>query len=237
MARTETLTALDTTVAATTPDSAVDTVAPTSVAEEFAQDIEADTAAAEVAVLTVADLPEGWTEAPEADEADALAARLAECVDVDGDQISAADATAAAGRFVAPEGTASISQHVGVLATEQEARTVVVFSAEPDVPSCFETAYSELAGAVLAATLVDGAQVGTPVAERLQVGSAGDATQAIRVVVPVTGDPTIAEVTVDHVIVRSGRSLATFTFVNAAEATTVEAIDEVTALIAERLPV
>ena len=56
-------------------------------------------------------------------------------------------------------------------------------------------------------------------------------------VVPVTGDPTIAEVTVDHVIVRSGRSLATVTFVSAAEATTVEAIDEVTALIAERLPV
>jgi hypothetical protein len=43
-------------------------------------------------------------------------------------------------------------------------------------------------------------------------------------------------VTVDHVIVRSGRSLATITFANSTEATPIETIDEVAAIVAERLP-
>ena len=66
--------------------------------------------------------------------------------------------------------------------------------------------------------------------------SAGVATQAIRVTVPVTGDLVTTEVTIDHVVVRNGRSTATITFSSSAAATPVETIDEVTALIAERLP-
>ena len=220
-----------------TPDTTIETTgAPTSVPDE-AQDIEGDTAAAEAALLTVADLPAGWTEAPADGDADAaLAASLAACVGVDGDVISAADATATADRFAAPDGTASISQHVGVLAVEGDARTVVAFTAEPAVPACFEAAYAEFAGEALAGELDEGAQFGAPVASRLQVGSAGDATQAIRVTVPVTGDPTTAEVTIDHVVVRNGRSLTTITFASIAAPTTVESIDAVTAVAAERLP-
>ena len=229
---TETIAAVD-----TTPDTTTETTsAPTSAPDET-QDVEADTAAAEAALLTIADLPAGWIEAPADGDADAaLAASLAACVGVDGDVISAADATATTDGFEAPDGTASISQHVGVLAAESDARTVVAFTAEPGVPACFEAAYAELAGEALAGELVEGAQFGAPVASRLQVGSAGDATQAIRVTVPVTGDPATTEVTIDHVVVRSGRSLATVTFSSSAAATPVETIDEVTALIAERLP-
>lgn len=241
----ESLAAVDTTVAdtsadTTSPDTTTettpDTSAATSTPDEPSQDVEADTAAADAALLTLADLPAGWTESPTDEAAAALTARLAECVAVGGDEISAADASAATGLFVAPEGSASIVQHVGVLATETEARTVVAFTVEPAVPACFEAAYAELGAETLASLLADGAQVGTPTATRLQVGSAGDATQAIRVVAPVTGDPAVTEVTVDHVIVRSGRSLSTLTFSTSAAATTVEAIDAVTAVVAERLP-
>lgn len=227
----------------TTPETVVDTTtpdtaAPTSAPEEPGQDVEADVAVAEAAVITVGDLPEGWTEsAREGDAAPALDGRLAECVGVEGDRITAADATARSPLFVAPDGTLSLTQDIGVLATERDARTVVAFTAEPAVPTCFAEAYGELGADVLAGTLGDGAELGAPVATRLQVGSAGDATQAVRVVVPVTGDPSVDEVTIDHVVVRSGRALTSLTFENRAEATPVETIDEFTALVAERLTV
>jgi hypothetical protein len=238
-APTETIAAPDTTVAESAPDTTTETsVAPTSEPEQAGQDVEADTAAAEAALLTVADLPDGWTEAVAvADDATAaLTARLAECVAVDGDEISSADATAAAGPFASAAADASITQHVGVLASESEARTVVAFTVEPSVLACFEEAYAELAGDALVGAAADGSTFGAPSVTRLQVGPAGDATQAIRVTVPVTGDPAVAAVTVDHVIVRSGRSLATITFTNSTEPTPVESIDAVTAVVAERLP-
>jgi hypothetical protein len=233
----ETIAAPDTTVAESTPDTTTEpSVAPTSEPEQAAQDVEVDTAAAEAAVLTVADLPEGWVEATADDASATLNARLAECVGVDGDEISTADATAVAGPFVSPVADASIRQHIGVLATEAEARTVVAFTVEPGVLGCFEEAYAEFAADALAGTVADGSTFGAPSVTRLQVGPAGDATQAIRVTVPVTGDPAVTSVTVDHVLVRSGRSLATITFANSAEATPVETIDAITAVVAERLP-
>jgi hypothetical protein len=236
---TETIEAVDTTVAATMPDTTTaDTTAPeTSAPEQAGQDVEADTAAAEAALLTVADLPEGWTEAPHEGDASALDARLAECVGVDGDRITAADATAQGALFASPEGALSLTQDIGVFATERDARTVVAFTAEPGVPTCFAEAYGELAVDVFAATLAEGAELGAPTATRLQVGSVGDATQAVRVVVPVTGDPAVVEITIDHVVVRGGRALAGLTFENRAEATPVETIDAVTAAVATRLGV
>lgn len=235
-APTETIESADTTVADTPPDTtAADTAPETSEPEEAGQDVAADTASAEAALLTVTDLPEGWTETPREEDASALDARLAECVGIDGDSITAADATAQGALFTAPNGALLLTQDIGVVATERDARTVVAFTAEPSVPSCFAEAYAELAADVFAGTLAEGAELGTPTATRLQVGSAGDATQAVRVVVPVTGDPAVVEITIDHVVVRSGRALAGLTFENRAEATPVETIDAVTTAVATRL--
>jgi hypothetical protein len=236
-------TAAETTVAETAPEETApedttpeDTTPEDTTPEEPAQDVEADTAAAEAALVTVADLPEGWTETAADDAGAALDARLAECVGVDGDNLSASDASAVAGPFADPAATTTLAQHVGVLATERDARSVVALTVEPSVLGCFEAAYTELGGAALAGRLTDGAQTGAPTVERLAVGSAGDATQAIRVVVPVTGDPVITAATVDTVVVRSGRSLSTLTFTSVAEPTAVETIDSVTAVVADRLP-
>jgi hypothetical protein len=85
---TGTIAAPDVTVAESTPDTTTEpSVAPTSEPEQAAQDVEADTAAAETALLTVADLREGWAEAAADDASAPLNARLAECVGVDGDEI------------------------------------------------------------------------------------------------------------------------------------------------------
>lgn len=227
------------TVPDTTPDSVADDSATTSVPEEAGQDVEADAAAAQTALLTAADLPEGWTESPRSEEAamvrSDLDARLAECVGVDADGLTGADAAARSDQFLAPDGTLSLTQDVGVLATERDARSVIAFTAEPGVPACFGEAYGALAADLLAPSLAEGATVGTPVATRLQVGSAGDATQAIRVTVPVTGDTAVVEVTIDHVLVRGDRAVASLTFENRAAATPVETIDGLTAVVATRL--
>lgn len=234
---TETIESADTTPDTTTPDTAPadTTVAETSVPETAGQDVDADTAAAEAALITLADLPEGWTEAAPAADASTLDDRLAECIGVDAEAPTSADAGASSGAFASPEGTLLLTQDIDVYAVDRDARTVVAFTAEPGVPACIATAYGDLVVEELGGSLADGASFGTPTAARLQVGSAGDATQAIRVVVPVTGDPAVTEVTIDHVVVRSGRALASLTFESQAGATPVETIDAVTGAVATRL--
>ena len=78
--------------------------------------------------------------------------------------------------------------------------------------------------------------VGSAAWSAVALAPAGNATQAIRVVIPVTTGDAAAQVTVDHVVARSGRSLATITFEGRVEATRIETIDEVTAVAAAKLP-
>lgn len=217
------------TTEATTEDTTASTDAP-------AQDVDADLAAAEAALLTLADLPEGWTDTPvEADAASDLDARFAECVGVD--SVTSPDASAASGVLASTDGSLVVTQRVGVQATEQDARLVIASLTNPDVPGCVAAAYTELGAAALSVGAVaDGAEIGEVTASRLAVGAAGDATQAIRLVIPVTSGGTAAQLTVDHVFARTGRSLASLTFEARVEATAVETIDEITAAAASRLP-
>ena len=214
---------------ATTEDSTASTEAP-------ARDVAADLAATQAAVLTLADFPEGWTDTPvEADAASDLDARLAECVGVD--SVTSSDASATSGTFASSDGSLVVNQRVGVQATEQDARLVIASLTNPDVPGCVAAAYTELGAAALSAGAVaDGAEIGEINASRLVVGAAGDATQAIRVVIPVTTGGTASLLTVDHVFARSGRSLASLSFEARLEATAIETIDEITAAAASRLP-
>jgi hypothetical protein len=222
----------ETTEAAVTEDTTPDTTeaATTETSEAPAQDIEADTAAAAAALITLAELPDGWTETPN-EAGTEVADLLADCIGVD--SLSAADARAASGIFANPDSNLTLTEIVGVNATEQDARFVLAGLTNPDVPTCLAAAYTELgAGALGAGAIADGETIGAATASRLAVGAAGDATQAIRVEVPV-GDRVI---TVDHVVARSGRSIAALTFEGRAEATTVETIDAITGSAASRLP-
>ena len=220
----------------TTPESTPETTEPavddTTTTEAPAQDVEADTAAAEAALLTLADFPDGWTEAPSDSTAD-IEDRLADCLGVD--SLTSADATAASAEFSSPDGTLVVSELVGVNATERDARFVLAGITNPDVPDCLAAAYNELGATALGTGAVaDDTPLGEASASRLAVGAAGDATQAIRVEIPLAdGTSTI---TVDHVVVRSGRSIASLTFEGRVEATPVETIDSITTPAASRLP-
>ena len=225
-----------TTVDETTPDTTEatteDTTATTEVPE---QDVAADTAAAEAAVLTLGDFPEGWTETPaDAEATSQIDGRVAACVDGD----TAASAVAATGAFSSPDGVLVVRENVDVRATVRDARFVIAQVTNPEIPECIAAAYAELGAAALSdGAVADGTVIGEVTATRLAVGAAGDATQAIRVTIPVTSGDAAGQLTVDHVLVRSGRSLATISFEARVEATPVETIDEIAAAAAALLPV
>lgn len=243
---TEETTAVETTVADTTPETTVADTTPetteattedtTASTDAPAQDVEADTAAAEAALLTLADFPEGWSESPVDTAATSeIDARLAECVGVD--SLTSATAAASTPDFVSPDGSLVVSERVGVQATEQEARLVIAGLTNPDVLECTAAAYAELGAAALSASAIaEGAEIGEVTATRLAVGAAGDSTQAIRVVIPVVSGEGTTQVTVDQVMVRAGRSLANLSYQNGLEATPVETIDQITAVAASQLP-
>jgi len=216
----------------TTPETTEAAVDDTTTTEAPSQDVEADTAAAEAALLTLADFPDGWTEAP-SDAGTDVEDRLAECIGVD--SLTSADASATSADFFSPDGNLVVVESVGVNATERDARFVLAGITDPEVPACVAAAYTELGAAALGTGAVaDGASIGEVTASRLAVGAAGDATQAIRVeIVLADGSSTI---TVDHVVARSGRSIAALTFEGRAEPTAVETIDSITEPAASRLP-
>lgn len=230
----------ETTAADTTPETTSATTSETTevatddttTTEAPAQDVEADTVAAEAALLTLAEFPDGWTEAP-SDPSTDVEDRLAECIGVD--SLTSADASAASADFSSPDGNLVVAEHVGVNATERDARFVLAGITDPEVPACVAAAYTELGAAALGTGAVaEGTSIGEVTASRLAVGAAGDATQAIRVEIPLAdGSSTI---TVDHVVARSGRSIAALTFEGRAEATAVETIDSITEPAASRLP-
>lgn len=233
-----------TTVADSTPDTVPDTTEATeAMAEDTTastdaptQDVDADLAAAQAALITLVDLPDGWTETPSAgDVASEIDVRLAECVGVD--SLTSADARAVSNSFASPDGGLVVNETVGVQATEQAARAVIGSLTNPDVPACVAAAYTELGAAALSiGAIIEGAEIGDVTAGRLAVGAAGDATQAIRVVIPVTSGGTATQLTVDHVVARSGRSLASLSFEGRVEATSIETIDGIAAAAASRLP-
>jgi hypothetical protein len=235
---TTTVAATETTVDAATESTTATTAATdtTTTTEASAQDADADTAAAQAALLTLAELPEGWTETPSDTAAAAeVEGRIAKCIGSDG--LSATETHGVSATFISPDGNLIVNEHVDVLATDQDARSVVANLTNPDVPSCVAAAYTELgAAAVSAGAVADGAEFGEATAGRLAVGAAGDATQAIRITIPVTAGGTATQLTVDQLFTRAGRSLASLIFVNRLDATPVEVIDEIAAAAASRLP-
>ena len=231
-------TAVTDTTSDTTPDTTDATTEDTTVSTDAAtQDVAADTAAAQASLLTLAEFPEGWSEASaDGDEVSEIEAALAACVGVE--DLTSSPAQATTGNFSSPDSSLIVNESVSVQATEQDARMVIASLTNPDVLDCVAGAYTELGAAALTAGAVaEGAVIGDITASRLAVSTAGDATQAIRVVIPVTSGDATTQLTIDQVVVRAGRSLASIAFEGRLEATPVETIDAIIAAAASRLPV
>jgi hypothetical protein len=201
------------------------------------QDIEADTVAAQAALLVVSDFPPGWTETPYVEDPanDERNRLLAECLGLDRPSIGDSPAKARTGDFASPEQDIEISQIIGLEAAEQDAVDIIESFADPDTPTCFAEVYSDTLAE--SADLGDGVELGGEITVApVSVAPAGDDTAALRVTVPLTSDGFEVDVFADAVIVRVGRSLSFMFF--ASQGTPVDAgtIDEYAAVAASRMP-
>jgi hypothetical protein len=203
------------------------------------QDIEADTAVAQAALLTLADFPPGWSETPSDNEDDNPEAEraLAECAGVDGDKLVDTEAEAETGRFSDPDGETFIDQTVGLMASEDEAAAALPDVTSTDVLTCFSDVYNDLfADSLDDGDLPDDTEFGEISVARLNVTPVGDETAALRVAVPVSVSGITVDVTVDLVVTRVGRSLSGLSFQSTFNPIDIGILDDYNALAASRLP-
>jgi hypothetical protein len=208
----------------------------TEAADAPTQDIEADTAAAQAALLTLSDFPEGWSELPAVDDSDndESSRRLAECAGLDRDGMLDSPASAETGDFNDPEENLEVNQTVGLEATEQDAIDLMTGFAAPDLLTCVSAVYNDTV--VDALDVPDDVEIGEITVARLNVIPAGDDVQASRVVIPFTTQGLEIDVIADLVLVRVGRSLSGLFFGSQFVPIPIETLDEYTALAASRLP-
>jgi hypothetical protein len=199
--------------------------------------IEADTAAAEAALLVVSDFPAGWTETPSVEDPanDERNRLLADCLGLDRPSIGDSPANARTGDFTSPARDIEISQIIGLEAAEQDAVDIIESFGDPDTPTCFAEVYSDALAE--SAALGEGVKVGgeitvTPVS----VARAGDGTAALRVTVPLASEGSEIDVFADAVIVRVGRSLSFMFFASQGTPVDTGTIDECAAVAASRMP-
>lgn len=202
------------------------------------QDVEADTAAAEAALLTLSDFPAGWTEVPDDGESNPeLNRQIAACGGYDGDGFIDTQAEAGTGDFTNPDGDTIINQNIGIAATEEDAAAAMAGLANPDALPCVADVYNtSFVDALNSEGDLEGVEVGEITVGRLNVTPVGDDTQAIRVVVPLSADGFNVDLVVDLVLIRVGRSLSGLAAQSQFSPIGIEILDEYNALAASRLP-
>lgn len=201
-----------------------------------AQDIEADTAAAESALLVLADLPAGWSEAPSTStDDDEMDRRQAECLGAPGDELFDTEAKAETDTFTDGAGN-QIEQVVALMPTADDAVDTLAGFEDDGAAPCLTEAFNDRFRSVVEESGELGeAALGEITVAPLEVAAAGDETHAFRIEIPITlGDASLT-VTADLVAVRVGRSLAGLTFTSETGSTPVALIDEITGITAERL--
>lgn len=222
-------------------DNTADTATPTTDARPG---LEEDKAAAQAALLTLADFPAGWSEVPAEDETDEDGAReLAKCVGSDGDSfIEVGDAEASTGDFKDPEENVTISEGVGIAVTMDEAAAALAALEEPGVTACIQDAFRAVITDRIANpptpadSLPKGASVGEVTFGRLNVAPIGDQLVAYRVTIPISVEALAIDFFIDIVLARQGRSIASVQFESVIEPYATEELDRIVALAVSRLP-
>jgi hypothetical protein len=195
-------------------------------------EITTDRAAADSALLTVSDLPDGWSAAEDASDDDADAGGLASCLGV---EASKSPASASSPRFVAEP--AAVSSTVSVLATHREADRAVTAITSPDAAGCLTDALRDALGGPLATDVPDGYQLGTPAVADLPFAELGQDSRAFRVTVPVATPRIDTALYLDVVFVRAGRAVALLTLLDALAPFDSALATQLATTLATRLPV
>jgi hypothetical protein len=197
-------------------------------------DVDADQAAAEAALLVLADFPSGWSEIPESDtEAQQnVQAQIAECAGAEEPRaVDFGGASVETGTFTSPSDE-SVEHTVGVAGSASEAEERMAGLAAPDFATCVHGVYENY---FEDQPLPEDATVGELTVARLNVSPVGDETIAYRVTVPVDLGSSTVEVYADVVAVRSGRAVAGLAFGSELAPFPTEDVERYVALAAERL--
>ena len=201
-----------------------------------AQDVDADAAAAEAALLTLSDFPAGWSEAPDtADEE--LREGTTECFGPDAVELRNGEAQASTSVFADPQDESRVDQTVTVAPTLESAEAYMAAASADGVAECLTTVFRERLPEVLAGDeATQSVEVGEVVVGALNVGPIGEETFAYRITSPLTNQGLSVDVVLDFVSVRVGRSAAGINFVSQGDPQPIERITEYTTLAASRLP-
>lgn len=235
--------ALDFTVGETGDANTTGSSAPAMDDGLTAQQLAAEQAAAEAALLSTEDLPIGWSESEpvETPETPEVRSRMASCVGVNGDRVFAFARTVATSPNLNNESGVTIDHTIAV-STEEQAKLYMTNLAAPGVADCLATQFSEFFQNALDAVNDNAADARPTVesvdAEPVDAAPAGDETIAYRFTIVVDFDGARAAVYLDVRATRVGNSISSifarsesFSPVDGAE------LDRLTAVAAARLPI
>lgn len=203
-----------------------------------AQDVAADTQAAEAALLGLSDFPAGWSEVPdeEDDSNEELQDRVRECLGPDAADLLSGEAKALTGDFTDPDDS-TVSHTVQLAPTEELAAAYTAGGSSGGVAECLTALYREAIPVLLTADEeAEDVEVGDITVGALNVGKIGDDGFAYRVTAPLRIEGFSIDLVVDLVAVRVGRSVAGLTFQSTFSSRPIEQITEYTTLAASRLP-
>jgi hypothetical protein len=178
------------------------------------QNVTADRAAAEAAVLKLADMPSGWTSSPVEDDAsDNLNKRLADCLGVTVSELNAkSPASVDSPDFSDPDDNQTVSNTVAFLGDVGAVTRRLDLLSGPKVPACFsEAVTSEINDRIEhpespADTLPKGSKIGDATVAEMSFPNLGDRTVAYRVTVPITVSGLSIKLHLDTVAVGKGRA-------------------------------
>jgi hypothetical protein len=234
-------------------DGATDTAAPTVSAAgpgtgtaepPSTADEEADQAAAESALLVLADFPTGWSEVPRAELTEAQEEanrRSAECFGVDAPRlVDFGGAFAETGEFTSPSDE-SVSEAVGLAPTPADAEERLESLRDPDAVRCFRDVTRDAIENLIEnppspeQALPEGTTIRDVTVDPLDVSPAGEDIVALRATVSLSVDSSTVDVYADLVAVRSGRAVASMEFESEVEPFPIEDTERYIELAAERL--
>jgi hypothetical protein len=181
------------------------------------QQIDADRAAAQAAVLKLSDLPAGWTSHATTDSSggDAVQAQLATCLGVDSSFFKRSEkARVESDDFDDPDDTMEVSNTVAVTASTNNANFAMDVYSKAEVPSCLGSAMDQAINQQATAsgsTLPAGTTIGKSQVAPESFPNVADRTTAYRVTVPVNSGSQSVNITIDYVIFVKGRTGSTLT--------------------------
>ena len=164
------------------PDEPAETDAP-------AQDVAADTAAAEAALLTLSDFPAGWSEVPDEDDDSnqELQEEVHECLGPDAVELINSETKAQTGSFTDPDDESTVDETVALAPTLESAEAYMAGGSADGVAECLTTVYREgFAELVADAEEMQGAELGEITVGALNVGEIGEDNFAYRITVPIS---------------------------------------------------